>query len=158
MANIISESWVIVSSLLCIQAPLSALILGMIFFQYWSYSRVKNWATTTGTIITSEIVYKKFGGRGSKIAHPIIHYLYHVQGKQYQGETIAPGPVIAGTGSERLIQKFPAGSTVEVYYNPQDPSQAVIERIASNRSALWVALILMNLFLCVGSFFVQMFI
>lgn len=62
---------------------------------------------------------------------PEISYEYSLMGVKYSNSGIILGGNI-GTGSSarasRLINKYPVGAAVTVYYNPRDPYQSVLER------------------------------
>lgn len=62
---------------------------------------------------------------------PEISYDYSLAGVMYSNSDIILGGNV-GTGSSsrarRLINKYPLGAQVTVYYNPKDPYQSVLER------------------------------
>jgi hypothetical protein len=49
---------------------------------------------------------------------------------EYESTTIAIDPVDLrqAASSERTVARYPQGSSVEVFYNPKDPTQAVLDR------------------------------
>ena len=93
-------------------------------------------------------------------------------GQTYQSQTLSPG-MEYGLGFQGRVQtrvaKYPAGSTVMVYYNPDNPAQAVLEHSATgNRIMGWVAVLILIILACtlammfgafgfVGQFVNQMF-
>jgi hypothetical protein len=47
------------------------------------------------------------------------------------------------------VAKYPVGSTVMVYYNPDNPAQAVLEHSATgNRVMGWVAVLILVILAC----------
>jgi len=58
-----------------------------------------------------------------------IYYEYSVEGKDYGGATIKTGySEVKGKGnSQRAVDEYPEGSTVDVYYDPENPQDAVLE-------------------------------
>ncbi len=47
------------------------------------------------------------------------------------------------------MARYPAGAQVMVFYDPQKPSDAVLERnMPAHIKWMWVALVLTDLFLC----------
>ncbi len=64
---------------------------------------------------------------------PLIHYEYEVNGQIYQSKKFN----YSGKGfsrsrdAQRMIWYYPAGSTQSVYYNPDNPAEAVLSKSAS---------------------------
>ena len=62
-------------------------------------------------------------------AHPGITYSYTVDGRDYTSGRYLPGWISnlsPWTRGRRLAQKFHMGQSVDVYYNPHDPREAVL--------------------------------
>jgi hypothetical protein len=87
----------------------------------------KDWPTTPGQILASTINYRR-GSRGSRSPYPVVVYLYQVEGRQYQSQRIYFGGEVGGSAMTGIIKKYPVGAEVPVYYNPQNPADAVLER------------------------------
>jgi hypothetical protein len=85
-----------------------------------------HWPTATGQILASTITYRRSGG--SRAAYPVVMYAYQVEGKQYQSQRIYFGSAVGGSAMTGVIKKYPVGAQVPVYYNPQNPADAVLER------------------------------
>ena len=94
-------------------------------------NRVGQWPSVTGKIVTSEIATVtgrfKYGIRTSLVAD--IEYAYTVNGQDYQGEHLRLLPMLHmkpdGTPQE-LVARYPLGRSVEVYYDPSNPTAAVL--------------------------------
>lgn len=86
-----------------------------------------DWLTATGQILASTINYRR-DSHGSRTAYPLVMYVYQVDGKQYQSQRIYFGGEIGGSAMTGVIKKYPVGAEVPVYYNPQNPADAVLER------------------------------
>ncbi len=73
---------------------------------------------------------------------PLIEYSYTVEGRTFRGRLRFPagtqpqGPEFAAS----FVRKYPAGSEVAVYYDPEDPRQSVLER--GNQGGDWLVLAL----------------
>ncbi|MFZ5809510.1 MAG: DUF3592 domain-containing protein [Chloroflexota bacterium] len=113
----------------------AAAILGLIAFatvvKLREVQGAKNWQTTSGKIIRSEIrtVRKRdLDERETVRSAPAITYEYSVDGKRYQGERISLAEIIPESDLEATLARYPLGAQVTVYYNPADPRQAVLER------------------------------
>lgn len=68
---------------------------------------------------------------------------------EYESRKVMPGMEWGGSGASKVVEKYPAGSTVTVYYNPENPAEALLERDVPKYTIwLWVALIISNVFMC----------
>jgi hypothetical protein len=56
---------------------------------------------------------------------PLVLYAYQVNGQKYRGERIRSTGSVAGCDA---ATRYPAGSRVDVYYDPRDPSVCALER------------------------------
>ncbi|MHA2251186.1 MAG: DUF3592 domain-containing protein [Candidatus Kariarchaeaceae archaeon] len=86
------------------------------------------WEKTSGTVILSEM-RTSTDSDGLPSYRPDIRYNYVVEGREYSSSAIYVGGKV-GEGlyyTERLLEKYPVGSSLTVFYNPQDHSQSVIE-------------------------------
>ena len=79
------------------------------------------WPTVEGTVTNSK-VRRRPGKRRLRL-----RYEYDVKDQTYESHKIAfMGRVFSGTATERR-KRYPSGAKVTVYYNPDDPSVAVLE-------------------------------
>jgi preprotein translocase subunit SecG len=107
--------------------------LGLAFAGFRTYQKsnqASNWMTTTGRITTSAVT-NRMSSDHKQYAH--IEYEYSVLGANYVSNKINFAQLIgfdntAMGNAEETVKKFPAGSAVTVYYDPQDPHRAVIEK------------------------------
>ena len=117
----------------------------------------KGWAQTTGRIVSSET--EKFrartgtSGSSSKVAagpyrthyRQRVNYAYQVGGNDYASDRVAFGGRTSGTIASlesASVKRYQAGSKVTVYYDPANPTQAVLERDAKHMWLLWVCVAL----------------
>jgi hypothetical protein len=104
--------------------------------KYREIRRARHWPATTGTVITSTTVsYKKAPGDPGYDMHdtevvnePRVEYEYRVGKKKYRGRRIDLGEKTSGYELEAILDRYPVGATVTVYYDPADPHTAVLER------------------------------
>jgi len=118
--------------------PLVFIIIGLImFFIYFrNLAKVRAsqaWPAVQGTVAASWVRRKQStddDGSISESFYPEIQYTYQVMGMEYQGDKIAFGPKSGGnrTKAEKAIAKYPTGANVTVYYQPDKPETAVLER------------------------------
>jgi hypothetical protein len=93
--------------------------------------RVAHWPSVTGKIVTSKVSTATV--KTGRVVHssPVadIQYAYTVKGEDYRGGQLRPLPMLhmkpEGTPDE-LVDRYPVGRSVQVYYDPGDPSAAVL--------------------------------
>ncbi|MBU1662097.1 MAG: DUF3592 domain-containing protein [Chloroflexi bacterium] len=122
--------------------------LGIFLIIYSIRSRKKAevsqaWPSTLGQVITAEVKQSTStddDGETHYSYYPSVEYEYQVGGQTYTGKRIAFGG-IKGHGSESKaaadLARFPTGSQVTVYYNPEKPKEAVLERRAGGFVRGW---------------------
>jgi len=126
---------------------LNAVFLGIIFFMRRKMAAVSQWPSTMGTVVMSTIEQRS-SSEGGYTNYPVVQYSYQVGGQAYQSMKLAPGPEVGGTGAGRVVARYPAGAQVMVFYNPQNPSDAVLERKAPAQWIMWLILIIFDCMLC----------
>lgn len=87
--------------------------------------------------------------KGHFVNYPVVMYQYRVNGTDYQSRKISPGMEWGGSGAPAVVARYPTGSQVSVYYNPDNPTEALLERKAPSVMIwLWITLVIVNIFLC----------
>jgi len=116
------------------------LVLLFIYFRNLSKVRASQaWPTAQRTVIQSWVRKSSStddDGSVSYSYYPEIRYQYHVMGTEYQGNKISFGPKVGGNRSraEKMIEKYSTGAGVTVYYQPDNPANAILERSLSKIS------------------------
>ena len=126
---------------------LNAIFLGIIFFMRRKMAAVSTWPSTIGTVVMSTIEQRS-SSEGGYTDYPVVQYSYQVSGQMYQNMKLAPGPEVGGSGARKVVAKYPAGAQVMVFYNPQNPSDAVLEQKAPAQIWMWILLIIFDCVLC----------
>ena len=126
---------------------LNIVFLGIIFFMRRKMAAVSQWPSTMG-IINSSYLDRRYSSDSGSTDYPVVEYSYQVSGQAYQGRKIAPGPEVGGTGAGKVVARYPAGAQVMVFYNPQSPSDAVLETKAPAQWVLWLILAVFDCTLC----------
>lgn len=86
----------------------------------------RDWPTVTATVEKSSF----WAFRGDSM--PLLAYVYQVDGRSYRGGRLQFGGWTAGPGAaEAFAARHPAGSTLQVRYDPDRPSRAVVEARAN---------------------------
>jgi len=90
----------------------------------WRQIRARGYASATGWVTHSKVESGHILGITFR---PDIEYKYSVAGKEYQGNRYRYGQWFSGCGwASRIVASRPIGSRVDVYYAPDDPSDAVL--------------------------------
>lgn len=126
---------------------LNVIFLAIIFFMRRRMATVSQWPSTMGSITASSIEQRHSGDSGW-VDYPVVHYAYQVRGQAYQGSKLAPGPEVGGMGARKVVARYPAGAQVMVFYNHQNPSEAVLETKAPAQWLMWLLLAIFDCVLC----------
>ena len=125
---------------------LNAIFLTIIFFMRRRMAVVSQWPSTMGTVMMSTIEQRS--SEDGYTDYPVVQYSYQVGGQSFQGMKLAPGPEVGGTGARKVVARYPVGAQVMVFYNPQNPSDAVLERKAPAQWIMWLILVIFDCALC----------
>jgi len=96
----------------------------------------QSWPVTHGQITKAEVKQSAStddDGRTTYAYYPAVEYAYQIGEQTYTGKRMSFGGVVAyGSRSkaEANLARFPVGGQVAVYYNPEKPSEAVLEQKA----------------------------
>ncbi|WP_149359419.1 DUF3592 domain-containing protein [Lolliginicoccus suaedae] len=95
------------------------------------------WPTAQGMVTSHRIVSEyQQGARTQTVNHAEARYSYEVSGVPYTGNRYAIGRGPDATGgfdqaaeaATKAVTAYPVGGRVTVYYNPDDPGDAVLRR------------------------------
>ena len=125
---------------------LNAIFLAIIYFMRKKMAEVSQWPSAMGVVQMSTI--DRRSSDDGYTDYPVVQYSYQVNGQAYQSSKLAPGPEVGGSGARGVIAKYPAGAQVMVFYNPKNPSDAVIERKAPAQWLMWLLLVIFDCVLC----------
>ena len=142
-----TELLIVVGIIVFVFLVLNVIFLGIIFFMRKRMVAVSQWPSTMGAVNASYLE-RRSSSEGGYTNYPVVQYSYQVSGQAYQGAKIAPGPEVGGTGAGKVVARYPAGAQVMVFYNPQNPSDAVLETKAHAQWILWLILIVFDIALC----------
>lgn len=125
-------------------------ILGRAFVHLRSGSQRKAWPHTNGEIVTSEVQISR-GADGDLTYFPVVFYRYKVNLVEYKSNIItasAPPSVGMQGYAEALVKKYQVNNKVDVYYDPDNPQEAVLETGISIAGILLIAIGGIIVFLC----------
>jgi hypothetical protein len=90
--------------------------------------RSETWPSAPGVIVHSELrehVRERFLSRDKVSYQAVIEYTYEVEGETYTGRQISAGGGHPKLSAKELVEWFPVGRRVKVYYDP-DSEDAVL--------------------------------
>jgi len=109
----------------------------------------KDWHTTQGEIISSEVETFRFDDESNKTYRAGISFKYMISGKEYISSRVFFGDKLQLNlkgKALKLVYKYPVRSRVEVFYNPDNVEESVLEKgISSNIIILLIIGIVMAL-------------
>ena len=126
---------------------LNAVFLGVIYFMRRRMAVVSQWPSTMGAVMMSTIE-RRSSGEGGYTDYPVVQYFYQINGQAYQSMKLAPGPEVGGSGARKVVARYPAGAQVMVFYDPQNPADAVLEKKAPAQWLMWLLLVIFDCALC----------
>jgi hypothetical protein len=111
-------------------------ILDQVYFQpQHNIEEAKNWQETRCTILISSVkMYHNPNSHGRSMYSPDVVYGYSVAGQSYRASRLSFHALSANVRlrskaqMEALAAQYPLGSTVPCYFDPRDPSRAVLDR------------------------------
>lgn len=119
-------------------------IIGIIVYEVKRLQKAndsRSWPSTYGRIVSAGTKTVAAGGSdnyGAMANVPDIRYEYSVHGARYSGKQLSFGPGIGSTKS--VLARYQPESTVKVYYNPSNPSEAVLIPGSGTMSYVIIAL------------------
>lgn len=107
--------------------------------------QARKWPAVKGTVVTSGL--EKFraasadGRRGAMMFKAKIGYTYRFNGVDYTGTVASLGGQVASTSDgavRRWARRYEDGQAVDVYVNPANPSESVLEPRARGIWVVWI--------------------
>jgi hypothetical protein len=132
----------------CIFLLFNAVFLGAIFATRRKMKAVQGWSSTMGMVLASYLERRRSSNNRGSTNYPVVQYSYAINGQMYQGGRIAPGPEVGGTGAGRVVERYPVGAQVMVFYDPNNPAEAVLEKKAPAQWIMWLVLLIFDVMLC----------
>lgn len=101
------------------------------------------WPRAAGTIVASSATRSAVSRTGNETATVEVRYRYRVGNKEYESRRIRFGGQArtSALAADEIVAKYPRGATIDVYYNPKSPAQAVLEPGNSGNVTALVALL-----------------
>ncbi|MBF0309209.1 MAG: DUF3592 domain-containing protein [Magnetococcales bacterium] len=142
---------------LAFMVGLAVIIIGL--YPFFKAMSSNDWPYVEGTIVSAKLIPGKELGVGVILTHRVqIQYQYIIR----DGHLFRSNRIEFGFGSRsfflkefayRMLERYPEGKLVRVYFNPDRPADAVLERAPSmGSSVVWIVF---GLLLLVTGLFVR---
>jgi hypothetical protein len=116
----------------------------------------RSWPQISGTVLVSGVEARRSTsseGGSSTTYNVSVVYEYEVDSQRYRSNRVTVGGAVWGgyRGAQKQAARYPMGASVPVYYNPRNPTSAVLEKRAPSAVLLFVMALI---FLTVAALFV----
>jgi hypothetical protein len=115
-------------------------IAGKIVYKMREVRRAAQWPSAQGRIVRSRMrtVRRQHADHATTVSNvPDVEYVFSVGGVEYRGHRIGFGDITAGSPqAEAAPERYRVGRTGPVFYNPDKPEEAVLERDPPARPAV----------------------
>lgn len=113
----------------------------------------RTWPTAEGTVQDARLQTHQSRDEEGDVTttyEALIQYRYSVSGQEYHGSrrTFSDVRTSSRSRTEKVLERYPPGGSVRVYYDPADPSTSVLEPGVGIMS--YVLLLLVLAFLAFG--------
>ncbi|MHC5538675.1 DUF3592 domain-containing protein [Singulisphaera rosea] len=117
-------------------AMFPALILVALVVKLAEIREASRWPATTGKVIASRVESRKnkpsdasYGFSDTEVTNePFVEYEYTVGKRKLRCHRVTIGEKFDGTELEEVLERYPVGKVVTVFYNPAKPEVALLER------------------------------
>jgi hypothetical protein len=119
------------------------------------------WPAVDGRVIRTSIQTERSSRdsatAGSVTYRPVVVYAFSVNGATHEGQRVSFGEYATADEADarRVVEEYSVGRTVRVYYQPDDPGQAVLR--PGLDGVPWFFLVIGGVFVLMGLLFVMVF-
>jgi hypothetical protein len=122
--------------ILCVVAMFPTLILIALGVKLRELREARRWPETTGKVIASRVQSLRktpsdpgYGRRDTNVTNqPLVQYEYTVGARTYRCSRISVAAEVDGAELRAILERYPVGKAVTVYYDPARPERALLER------------------------------
>lgn len=123
------------------------------------------WPAVQGRILSAHVLERKSEDSEGNVSwsyQPVVEYEYVVMGSPYRSSRLAFGATGSGNRAQadQVAARYVPGMACTVYYNPQKPSDAVLERQAMGSKTfliVGIVFLVVSLLACCGGGVVALF-
>ena len=146
---VISGSTILVIALAGVFIAVGLFMLYRLVKNVQKAKQSKNWMTTPGKVLFSDVDVQYSTNADDepvKMYQAKVVYEYDVFGMHYEKDRIAFNTGMRSSNYRKhaaVAAAYPAGNSVTVFYNPDDPDDAVLEtKVQSPTSSIIIALVM----------------
>ncbi len=127
--------WIFIHFICAVFAVVGVALLVVGLKDAWRAARSRRWPTAPGKVISAEEFQHRRplpaeAGGGTRIHYQAhVHYEYTV-GRVLIGSTVlgmGPSETSSEARAQAILARYPPGKPLQVAYNPQDPTDSVLE-------------------------------
>lgn len=115
--------WVILIAL-----PFFVLVAVAVLVKLIEIRRAAGWPSTMGRIVRSRDEEQRHTNEGDQVTVTkvaVVEYEFTVAGRTWRGNRVSLGE---SANTDATLERYPVGTIVEVFYDPADPRNCVLER------------------------------
>ena len=88
----------------------------------------RTWPQAPGRIVSCELM-RQPGPKGGEVVTPVIEYEFNHEGRSFKSSHWRFGNFSVGNSvsAQAVVSRYPVGSSVTVFVNPQQPMKSVLE-------------------------------
>ncbi|MGB7208141.1 MAG: DUF3592 domain-containing protein [Pyrinomonadaceae bacterium] len=99
---------------------------------YFAWTLKRQLATRKWIVVSGKVLESRILDHGSSL-EPYVKYSYIVRSANYISDNITPNKYVfeqpaSESSLNRMIAPYPVGKTIKVYFDPQDPQNAVLKK------------------------------
>src|SRR5512138_3728853 len=101
----------------------------------WRAGRdARSYTRTRGRVVRADVEeLPRISEEGETKFRPVVRYAFEARGHTYESERVAVGAPAAPDATDaedarRLVERYPTGAEVDVWFDPRDPRRSVLER------------------------------
>ncbi len=104
----------------------------------------RRWPAVAGTIIGAEARVTSDSTEDTVYYEAVVRYAYTVHGRQYESEQAdLTWASSSRAHAQGVLMRYPVGSSIPVYYDPQSPQRALIDPVIRLNHALGLLLLIL---------------
>ena len=130
----------------CFVLPLFTCIFGAVFTliaqgDMRDYLGSRSWVTADGEVVSSRLI-SSTDSDGDTTHRPQVDYFFYVGDERWTGNRLYFGDDISssGGGAQKKVDEYPPGRAIKVSYDPDDPTESVVERRVSTALIIFSAI------------------
>lgn len=154
---------VFVTVVLCILSIGFSIAVSSMYKTFKRAEQTKQWPSTVGEVVKTKIkeINSSSGNSSSgntRSYKPVVFYSYQIAGRDYTGRVLQKGSDSASLSwAEEILEEYPVGKEVDVFYNPYRYKEAVLITGSSGKFKFGFAIFSLAAVILIITSFLQIF-